>query len=260
MDFKKTCLISLATVLLTSEVRTQENSRLPAFVKQQLVDSLVNAINQNYVYSGKAVTMSNAIRQKQQKNGYKDITDPGQLANQVSKDIRAVFNDKHLSVRFDPDLAKRIRVFEATRQKEASDLEKERRQNFFFRKAEILNGNIGYILFTNFADTNHLSRKTVNAAFQFVANTDAVILDLRNNFGGRTEMANEIMNYFFNKPQLRGRSFNRIQNKWTEEWVGDQPESTKGLYLTMPLYILTSERTFSAAEGLAYNLNTSGTQ
>ena len=36
--------------------------------------------------------------------------------------------------------------------------------------------------------------------------------------------------------------------------MGGQPTVTQDVYLTMPIYILTSERTFSAAEGLAYNL------
>jgi C-terminal processing protease CtpA/Prc len=89
---------------------------------------------------------------------------------------------------------------------------------------------------------------------QFVANADAVIIDLRNNFGGRSEMANEIASYFFNKPQFTGRVFNRITNSWREDWVVNRPEVTNGLHLKMPVYILTSEQTFSAAEGLAYNL------
>jgi C-terminal processing protease CtpA/Prc len=254
MNFKKTLLISLIPVLFTSEVWAQKTSGLAEVVKQQLLDSLGKVLNRNYVYPDTAVVMISSILQKHRNQGYNDINEARQFANQVTKDVKTVFNDNHLSVRFDPDLEKRIRAFEATRQKDQSDFVKEKAQNFFFRKAEILKGNIGYVVFTNFADTNALSRKTVHAAFQFIANTDALILDLRNNFGGRGTMAKEITAYFFDKPQLTGRSFNRIHNKWTEDWVGGQPAITRDVYLTMPIYILTSERTFSAAEGLAYNL------
>src|SRR6185295_3873423 len=45
-----------------------------------------------------------------------------------------------------------------------------------------------------------------------------------------------------------------ISNTWTEQWVDNKSSITTGIYLDMPLYILTSDRTFSAAEGLAYNL------
>lgn len=254
MFARKTVLFAFIAIQLLSESRAQEGPGITAGIVQELVDSLSRVLHRNYVYPDKAIEMVRALRQKHLRGGYKNIVHPRQLAEALTKDVRTFLNDRHLSVRFDPDLEKRIRVFEASLQKDDSDMEKERSQNFFFRKAEILKGNIGYIVFTNFADTNELSRKTVHAAFRFVANTDALILDLRNNFGGRAAMAKEIAGYFFDQPQRTGRSYNRIDNKWNEDWVGGQPEITKDVSLSMPLYILTSERTFSAAEGFAYNL------
>jgi len=240
--------------LLTIHTIAQEPATLTASIRRQVIDSTCNALLRNYVYPEKARTMSDRIRQKHLKGGYDTLVDPRRLANMITRDVRTVQADKHLAIRYDPDLEKRIRTFVATAQKDKTELENERRENFFFRKVEILKGNIGYIVFTNFADTGELSRKTVRAALQFAANADALILDLRNNFGGRPEMAKEITNYFFSQPQLTGKTFNRISNNWAEEWVGDQPAVTAGLLLAMPLYILTSERTFSSAEGLAYNL------
>lgn len=250
MDFLKTLTTGLVAILIISKSCAQESIPLTTIVKLRLIDSLGNALNRNYIYPDKAIEMARFISQKQRRKGYKEIDDPQAFANQLTKDIQRIYKDGHLLVRYDPDLEKRIRVFETGFQNDSPDWEKERRQNFFFQKTEVLSGNIGYIVFTNFADTNACSRKTVQAAFQFVANTDALILDLRNNFGGRIAMAREIANYFFNAPQRTGRSFNRITNTWTDEWAGIE----NGLHLTMPLYILTSKRTFSAAEGLAYNL------
>lgn len=234
--------------------RAQEAPSLNASIRKKVVDSTCSALLRNYVYPEKAAAMGKHILQKLKKGGYDTIIDSRRLASMLTVDIRSVQPDNHLMVRYDPELEKRIQTFLATLREEGHELEKERKENFFFRKAEILNGNIGYILFNNFADTSALARKTVRAALQFVENADALILDLRNNFGGRPEMAKELAGYFFSGPQLTGKTYNRINNSWTEDWVGNQPEVTKGLFLTMPLYILTSERTFSAAEGLAYNL------
>jgi retinol-binding protein 3 len=89
---------------------------------------------------------------------------------------------------------------------------------------------------------------------QFVAYSDALILDLTNNFGGNGVMAKEVQSYFYNQRTLTGRRYNRLANTWTEEWIENNAKITKGLVLGMPLYILTSNRTYSAAEGLAYSL------
>ena len=243
-----------AFVLLLIDSKAQQAVAPVSSISRAVIDSTCSVIIRNYVYPEKARAISDHIRQKLKNGAYDTMADSRRLAAVITSDIRAVQPDKHLAVRFDPELENRIRAFVATFQKDKAELEQERKQNFFFRKVEILKGNIGYIVFTGFADTNELSRSTVRAAMQFVAHTEALILDLRNNFGGRPEMAKELAAYFFSRPQLSGKSFNRINNAWTEEWIGDRPDVTQGLYLPMPLYILTSERTFSAAEGLAYNL------
>lgn len=247
-------MVGVAVFQFALSLRAQESPALTPEVRDQVIGKLSETLTRNYVYPDKAAAMNQFIQKKQLEKGYDNANDPQKFANDLTKDLRSVQQDTHLSVRYDPDLEKKVNAFEATAQKDSSDLEKERSQNFFFRKAEILRGNIGYINLTNFAEANDLSRKTAQAAFQFVANTDALILDLRNNFGGRNEMAKEVADYFFAKPQLAGKSFNRITDGWTDDWVGKRSEIGEGLRLTMPLYLLTSERTFSAAEGLAYNL------
>lgn len=90
---------------------------------------------------------------------------------------------------------------------------------------------------------------------QFVSNTDALIIDLRNNSGGNATMAMEVLSYFFTAKTYTGRSFNRVENKWSDTYVENKKAITQGLMLTMPVYILTSSRTYSAAEGFAYTLH-----
>ena len=89
---------------------------------------------------------------------------------------------------------------------------------------------------------------------QFVSNTDALILDLRNNHGGNGTMANEILSYFFGDSTYVGRNFNKLENTWTDNYIKNTVEITDGIELKMPVYILTSKGTYSAGEGLAYTL------
>jgi retinol-binding protein 3 len=233
---------------------SQNNTKLDKPDRFAVVDSFYNALINYYVFPEKGKRMGDNLKNQLVKGAFDTITNPDKFANALVRAIRSVHPDQHISLRYDPQLEKSIRDFNKPPQPDRADLQKEREQNFFFRKAEILPGNIGYILFTNFADTNELSRKTVRAALQFVANSNALIIDLRNNFGGRMTIASEILGYFYNKPTLTGRGYNRLSNTWTETWVENKQEITGGLMLNMPVYLLTSERTFSAAEGLAYNL------
>lgn len=221
---------------------------------RKLTDSVSILLRHVYVFPEKAEGMSNLIQKKQKAGKYEQFGKPGDLATMLTSDLRSVYADRHLLVRYDPQLEKRISIYSQTRKQDTTSIRREQRQNFFFRKAEILPGNIGYIDFSNFPDTNALSRQTVRATFTFVAHTDALIIDLRANFGGSTAMASEILSYFFPSKTYLGRQYNRIENSWKDEWIVNEPSVTGGLSLSMPVYFLTSRRTFSAAEGFAYTL------
>jgi C-terminal processing protease CtpA/Prc len=86
----------------------------------------------------------------------------------------------------------------------------------------------------------------------FLANSDAVIIDLRKNGGGDPSKIQLITSYFFDQPTHLNsfyiRKGNTTQQFWTSAHVA-------GKRMTgMPIYVLTSQRTFSAAEEFSYNL------
>jgi len=55
--------------------------------------------------------------------------------------------------------------------------------NNSFRKVERMDGNVGYVDLRGFWDP-YLASGVMNAAMAFVAHTDALIIDLRQNRGG----------------------------------------------------------------------------
>ena len=247
--------------MLCGQLLFAQNKQPPQIdgnTRKAVLQSICNAINSYYVFPDRAKSMSDYIKKQGEAGKYDSLNNPSDFANEVVKDIRSVFNDKHLRIEYDPELEKDIIKFISSKrgadQVSEADIAQDRKKNFYFKKIEILPSNIGYIEFTNFASPSLPARKTVNAAMQFVSNTDALILDLRNNFGGNAAMANEILGYFFNARTYTGKSFNRIENKWVDNYVENKKAVTQGLVLNMPVYILTSNRTFSAAEGLAYTL------
>jgi retinol-binding protein 3 len=109
--------------------------------------------------------------------------------------------------------------------------------NYGFQKIEILPGNIGYINLTTFNNPK-TAGATAIAAMNFVANSDALIIDLRLNGGGDEAMARLISSYFFDKSTHLTDNFIRkdsiTEQIWTQEWVTG-PKITEA-----PIYILMS--------------------
>jgi C-terminal processing protease CtpA/Prc len=125
------------------------------------------------------------------------------------------------------------------------------RINCGFEKVERLSSNIGYLKFNMFADPE-VCGPTAVAAMNFLGNSDAIIIDLRENGGGDPKMIALLSTYLFSKPthlnDLWERKSDTTQQYWTLPYVPGKRLDDK------PAYVLTSKRTFSGAEEFSYSL------
>lgn len=242
-------ILQLSGQLLFAQEKVNKLDKLAI---KNSVQSINTAIQENYVYPDKAVLITNFLNKQYKSGKYNQLTSFKDFADNITADIRSIQNDRHLRIEYNPKLEQDIIRFNNSQENKdeinETDISKEKAQNFFFKKLEILPPNIGYIEFTNFALQSEEAQKTIRSAMQFLSNTDALIIDLRSNRGGSGK-SNNILGYFFKERTKTGRSFNRITNTWTENFV--EPAE---FFLDIPLYVLTSKRTFSAAEGFAYIL------
>ncbi len=124
------------------------------------------------------------------------------------------------------------------------------RNNYGFRKVELLPENIGYIRFDQFHESEE-AREIAAAALAFVANCDALIFDVRHNGGGTRHINQFISSYLFDKATHLGGMYSRRTDDTTEWWTLDKIPG-KRFDPDLPVYILTSSMTFSAAEAFAY--------
>lgn len=132
--------------------------------------------------------------------------------------------------------------------------ERMRRTNYGFRKVEILPGNIGYIRIDEFAHPA-LGGPTAVAVMNTVGSVDALIIDLRWN-GGGAGLVDFVSGYFFGEPSRLNDVWERASGETSQGWT---PEYVPGPSLShVPLFILTSGQTFSAAEDFAYGLQQAG--
>jgi len=118
---------------------------------------------------------------------------------------------------------------------------------------ERLDGNVGFLELGRFDDPE-LAGATLATAMSFLAGTDALIVDLRGNGGGHAAMVALVASYFFPEQTLLTTLHHRDPADATQLWT--LPHVAGPRYLSKPVYVLVSGRTFSAAEALAYHLQT----
>lgn len=232
----------------------KEDYKLSNKEKQQVVDSIALFITDRYVFPDKGKEMGDLVLKNMKDGKYKEISDPFAFADQLSKDLLTINNDRHIGVRYMPKrIALMKKAEEDENNKELENLEKTLSEfnNFNFREVEILPGNVGYLKFNSFMDAS-VAGPTAIAAMNFLAHTDALIIDLTENGGGSPSLIQLITTYFFeNSEHLNSfyiREGDQIEQFWTLTYVPGER------LLETDLYILTSNYTFSGAEEFTYNL------
>jgi C-terminal processing protease CtpA/Prc len=123
---------------------------------------------------------------------------------------------------------------------------------------KLLEGNIAYVALRSFGD-NTCSREFA-ARFADIRKADAIIFDVRENSGGSSNVGWEILGYLtdqsFNSTRWRTREYRPAERAWgqAERWFDNPgnplPSRTADPY-RKPVLVLTSPRTYSAAEDFA---------
>ena len=250
-------LAAAALLLLTLPVAAQPpgNDTGPTVDKDrkaEIIDSVTAAVNTYYVYPDKAGDMEKRVRERFEAGAYDTITTTAAFARAISEDMFEVCQDRHFGVRYIPaDQLERMLDEEPTPEQREQELEKARRENFGFKKVELLGGNIGYLKFDGFSGYADAG-PTAIGAMNFLGNVDALIIDLRENGGGSPNMIQIISSYFFDEPTHLNtfyiRETDSLEQFWTTNYVDGKRLDD------VDLYVLTSSYTFSAAEEFTYNL------
>jgi retinol-binding protein 3 len=209
-----------------------------------------------YIFPDKAKEMEALITKKLQEGDYDKITNVEAFAQALTDDLRSVTKDRHIRCEYNPEFVKMIRARESQSPEDREKwrqqaLKEERKGNFGFREVKILDGNIGYLDLGGFSGFREAAETGI-AAMNFLANADAVIIDLRRNSGGSPEMIQLLSSYFLNdRTHLNSfdtRGQDTMEQFWSFHYVPGPPMFDKGLY------ILTNRTTFSAAEEFTYDM------
>jgi len=197
--------------------------------------------------------MAAMLRTNTAQGKYNSIESPEVFARTLTRDLYEVAHDRHLDVFCTQKKSHSYHDEVSNNQKNGRARPDGASRNYGFEKLERLPGNIGYLDLRGFW-SGEAATKTAAAAMGFLENADAIIIDLRENTGGRPSTLTFLASYFFPRGQrvhlfdIRTRGRQEPEQYWTYENLPVPSLAETDIYL------LTSRRTFSAGEGLAYFL------
>jgi len=245
----------LAAMTICSVASAQSQADETKLMKQsevaEVIDTVLTAYEQHYVYPDTAKALSNHIRKRFKEGAYDGTADLSELTERLRNDLRSFTHDRHIYVSVmsphdSPSVGDTITEAEIARSA---------RVNFNIRKVEWLTGNVGYLRMDGFEDAEYAG-EAVAAAMGVLARCDAIIIDLRYNGGGYETMVRFLASYFFKGPTMINSLYftetDSLEQSWTSAYVPGKKLTDAGLY------ILISSRTASGAEAFSYGMKNSG--
>jgi hypothetical protein len=233
---------------------------MDAKTKEAIIETVNQLIIERYVIRDIAQQLADHLNKRFKGGSYDTLQSPAQFARALSADLRESSNDSHFYIEYNPERAKLVTAEksqspEETEKANEAMAEKERLTNFGFKKVEILKGNVGYLDLRFFSNPDYAGATAV-AAMNFLANSDAVIIDLRDTPGGEPTMVQMLSSYFVRGTDQGRTHLNtleqvydgKVEQYWTIPYVPG-----KRMYDT-DLYILVDGYTGSGAEEFTHNM------
>jgi hypothetical protein len=228
-----------------------EDRSVSASERKEIVDSVNALLMRMYVFPDKAKATADLMNKNLRSGKYDTCKSISLFTQLLTRDMQQLTRDGHLSV-FPADAPPVGSDSTATAEESRSArFAFGKTVNFGFQQVELLSGNIGYLNLKGFFPAD-VAAPTAIAAMNFVAHCNALIIDLRENGGGDPSMIQLISSYFFNESVHLNNFFDRRNSDTTQFWT--QVQVTGPRMANTPVYVLTSQNSFSAAEEFAYNL------
>lgn len=232
--------------LLSAQTPTS-GVKLDAAERQIVLDSMVADVKQYYFDPSIAQKTADAIRAHERAGDYYQVSDGQAFANLLTRQLIDASGDVHFTMEYTPNV---FPDFSGPPSPEAQARYRTAMEqaNCTFEKVEIRPNNVGYVKLNSFPDIA-ACQSQAESAMRALNRADALIIDLRDNLGGYTNMVVFLASYLFDHPEYMFNARDPItEQTWTRSPVAGS------LLAGKPVYILTSSRTYSAAEQFSYDL------
>lgn len=241
--------LALAAAALPTHVQSQapgSPAAARAVDSAAVVAEVRRIIGERYVLPERRPALD-AVLAEGLASGRYAVTDGAPLAERLNADLERVGQDGHLSFRFDPREAAMLAAGSVEEPGENAVFERLiRRANHGVTDLRLLAGNVRLMTYDGFHWIGDESAAALDNAMRFLSGGDAVIIDLRGNGGGDPRAVQHIVSRFLpaGTPLV---TFHMNGSPEADRLVSlEAPDDQR--MTGMPLYVLTSGDTGSAAE------------
>jgi hypothetical protein len=236
--------------LLTDDDRKNGAGPVDAARRQFLIDGIAKELLAHYVYPDVGQRMVDALRAHAVHRDYDAITRGEAFAQALTKDLRDVSHDLHLSVDYGPHPPLPPPSPSGPSPERQARF---RAMNFGFGAIERLQDNVARVVINGFFPLDDV-REAIAGFMTQIADADALIVDLRGNHGGSPETVALVASYLFDaKPVHLNDMYRRDDGSTLQSWTLKDVQG-KRFGGRKPIYVLTSHETISGGEELAYDL------
>jgi hypothetical protein len=232
----------LTTAGLSAQQKTGQSTVLDAASRALAVESVATVVEKNYPWPDDARKIAAHVRERHAANAYDTVSTLADLARALTRDLRAINGDLHLSVMGGSSgVPGMMGLAPADRPTGVERVER-------------LDGNVGYLKFSLLPPD--WAFDAVAQALRTLEGTDAMILDLRAVPGGTAQMTDFLVSHFM-PPEVRLVSaLSPATGETTHRHtLGEVPGPRR---LDVPLYVLVDGRSASAAELVPFVLQNFG--
>jgi hypothetical protein len=215
--------------------------------KNAAIQTIAKQIAANYIFPEKGGQIAMHLHTENFKGAFNKAENWKQFDELVTKELKSFSHDDHLYVSNDPEIAKGLKET-STRAGGRVNIEPLINTKMV-QESKVIAGNIGYLKFTSINITrNNLSE--IADAMNSIRDTKALVIDLRDNGGGGSEMGPVLESYFLpaGKPTLQFTTRDgNVTVDSTVNWLQEKRYEH-------PVYIIVNRKTASAAEAFAFIL------
>ena len=219
-------------------------------LRARVIATLSQHLADDYAFAEMGARLAQTVRERQAQGAYANALSASAFSRQLTQDLQDVSKDRHLAVfsrtaapTFGPPMPEKAAGAGPRREMPPLD--------GAIHRIEVMPGNIGYLEMYG-VPPFPLARGAIDAAFAFLRDTDGLILDCRGNGGGDPNTVAYYLSYLTEGAPFVTNTFHPRAGGVYEFWTQDLGQLGYGE--RKPVWVLTSARTFSGGEELAYDL------
>ena len=243
----------IIVLFLNFHLSTAQNKSITEEYKEETIHSLSQLMNDFYVFPEIAKLTEEHLLNQLKEGHFNQFESNEAFAEALTESVQSINKDKHMRIRANRPYVAPSNSPERKIEERLDRINRSRAGNSGFTNVRILEGNVGYLDLRGFAGLEN-GKVIADAYMKLMARTDAIIIDLSKNGGGSPNMVQYLCSYFFDEKLHLNSLYYREGNETIEFWTLDNVDGIK--MPDVPLFIITSNRTFSGAEEFSYNMQT----